>query len=92
VNLKDIEGKKHYKFVEDINTALEEFVKKGQIKREELEFLKLPGPAANFKVVMPPKEVIDEVFSKHMLIKAVKSDFTHPVFSCHKIYFGKVKK
>lgn len=46
----------------------------------------------DFKVVLAPKEVVDETIEKDFKIKSIQQSFIHPVFTCYKIYFGEVRK
>lgn len=87
----DIEGKKYYKLCNDINIGFQNLFEEGLISKEELDFFDLNSSVADFKAVMVPKEVVDEMTAKYFTIKSVNVSLEHPVISCHKIYFAKVK-
>jgi SAM-dependent methyltransferase len=88
--LKDYSRKKYCKDLKDYNNEIEKYFKKGIIDKADYDFLS--SPWGDFKPVVPPKEVVDKIISKYFKIKSIRSNFEHPVFTCHKIYFGKARK
>lgn len=88
--LKDIEGKLYFKHLQDLNIELKKFKDKKVITEKELRFLETPW--GDFKVIFPPKEAVDKAFGKRFGIKSIRNSFINNVLTCHKIYFGQVKK
>ncbi|MCX6761503.1 MAG: methyltransferase domain-containing protein [Candidatus Moranbacteria bacterium] len=90
--LKDIENKRFYKNLAEMNLQLRNFLKQGKISQKEFNFLELPFAISEFKFVMPTKEEVDEISAKYFKIKSVNVSFAHPMLTCHKIYFGQFEK
>lgn len=90
VGLSDIENKKYYKDLKEYTQKLEKLFREKKISKEEYEYFYQPWD--DFKCLMPTKDVVDEALNRYFTVKSVQVNFEHPVFTCHKIYFCKVKK
>lgn len=82
-------NKKHYKDLGELNKGLKYFVKRKIINLED--FQKLKTPWADAKIVLPPQEVVNDVFQRFFVLRALEYGNKHPVYTCHQIYFGQVK-
>jgi ubiquinone/menaquinone biosynthesis C-methylase UbiE len=89
LGLDDIKEGKYLKDMDDYNKKLKEYVEKGEITEKDFSFLENPWKA---KAVLPPKEAVDQESNKYFQIKSIRTNLEHPVFTCHKIYFGQVRK
>jgi len=89
LKLKDVNGK-HHKDLGVLDKNLKSFINKKVIDKNDYQKLKTPWEDA--KIALPPQEVVDEIFQKFFNLKTLEHGSKHPIYSCHQIYFGQVKK
>ena len=89
--LRDRDGRKYYKYVSDINIEYRKLCKKKRLTEKQYKYLKYPFPYYKFKMVMPPKEIVDDILSRYFIVKSIGVSFANNELTGHKIYFAQNK-
>ena len=81
---------KYNKRLGDVNKILKRFVSQKRITQKDFQKMKTPWEDAI--VAIPPQRVVNEIFQKFFVLRALEYGTDHPIYTCHQIYFGQIKQ